>query len=364
MTNTLNFSLMEMPAGISETLLNITVLCLFCGAVGKSAQFPLHVWLPDAMEGPTPVSALIHAATMVAAGVYMMVRVQLSIGVEAFPSLSCDVIAIIGAITAIIRRLHGNTSKTTSSACWPIPPCPSFFGVSWVGGPGPASAGEAAAVLFHPFTFTPGLGGGFALPWRGRDHLLASATAKAGHLEDGRHHEAHEADLLTFITGTAGPDRHSVHVRLLLQGSHPGSRPAQKPGVLLDRRRRGLLTTFYMMRVIFVVFFGRERSHSAEHAREVGGVMLIPLLILAVLAVISGYGFIADRLVPFNGFAVADFHMGMPFYVSMGALVLGILLAAVFYAGSPASDKLSGNAVSRALVNRLYIDWFYDKVLC
>ncbi len=102
LTNTLNFSLMEMPAGISETLLNITVLCLFCGAVGKSAQFPLHVWLPDAMEGPTPVSALIHAATMVAAGVYMMVRVQLSIGVEAFPSLSCDVIAIIGAITAII----------------------------------------------------------------------------------------------------------------------------------------------------------------------------------------------------------------------------------------------------------------------
>ena len=114
-----------------------------------------------------------------------------------------------------------------------------------------------------------------------------------------------------------------------------------------------LLTTFYMMRVIFVVFFGRERSHSAEYAREVGGVMLIPLLILAVLAVISGYGFIADRLVPFNGFAVADFHMGMPFYVSMGALVLGILLAAVLYAGSPASDKLSGNAVSRALANRL-----------
>ena len=58
LTNTLDFSLMEMPAGLSETLLNITVLCLFCGAVGKSAQFPLHVWLPDAMEGPTPVSAL------------------------------------------------------------------------------------------------------------------------------------------------------------------------------------------------------------------------------------------------------------------------------------------------------------------
>lgn len=102
LTNTLDFSLMEIPAGISENLLNITVLCLFCGAVGKSAQFPLHVWLPDAMEGPTPVSALIHAATMVAAGVYMMVRVQYSIGIEAFPALACNVIAGIGAITAVI----------------------------------------------------------------------------------------------------------------------------------------------------------------------------------------------------------------------------------------------------------------------
>ena len=124
-----------------------------------------------------------------------------------------------------------------------------------------------------------------------------------------------------------------------------------------------LLTTFYMMRVIFVVFFGKSRSHSSEHASEVGGLMLVPLLILAVLALISGYGFIADRLVPFNGFVSESFHMGMPFYVSMGALVLGILLAAAFYAGSPASDKLSGNAVSRALANRLYIDLFYDKVL-
>lgn len=93
-----------------------------------------------------------------------------------------------------------------------------------------------------------------------------------------------------------------------------------------------LLTTFYMMRVIFVVFFGKSRSHSSEHATEVGGLMLVPLLILAVLALISGYGFMADRLVPFNGFVSESFHIGMPFYVSMGALVLGILLAAVFYA--------------------------------
>jgi NADH-quinone oxidoreductase subunit L len=74
-TGTLTFSEMQIPAGISTGVLGAALLCVFCGAVGKSAQMPLHVWLPDAMEGPTPVSALIHAATMVAAGVYMLVRV-------------------------------------------------------------------------------------------------------------------------------------------------------------------------------------------------------------------------------------------------------------------------------------------------
>ena len=86
-------------------LLTTMILCLFCGAVGKSAQFPLHVWLPDAMEGPTPVSALIHAATMVAAGVYMLVRLQVSMGTDAFTELACAVIAAVGALTALLSAL-------------------------------------------------------------------------------------------------------------------------------------------------------------------------------------------------------------------------------------------------------------------
>src|SRR5690606_7989707 len=81
------------------------LLCVFCGAVGKCAQMPLHVWLPDAMEGPTPVSALIHAATMVAAGVYMLFRLQLSIGAGAFDNFAGDTIAIVGGVTALCAAL-------------------------------------------------------------------------------------------------------------------------------------------------------------------------------------------------------------------------------------------------------------------
>ncbi len=104
-TGTLVFSEMEIPAGVSASVLSAAILCTFCGAVGKSAQVPLHVWLPDAMEGPTPVSALIHAATMVAAGVYMLFRLQFSIGTEAFEGFAGDVIAWTGGITALVAAL-------------------------------------------------------------------------------------------------------------------------------------------------------------------------------------------------------------------------------------------------------------------
>ena len=92
--------------------------------------------------------------------------------------------------------------------------------------------------------------------------------------------------------------------------------------------------------------------------------MALPLLVLAVMAIISGYGFLADDLVPFNGFHAHGFELGLPFYVSMGSLAVGILLALAIYGlGSRTKDPLAGNCLSKALRNRLYIDALYDKVL-
>lgn len=124
------------------------------------------------------------------------------------------------------------------------------------------------------------------------------------------------------------------------------------------------LTTFYMTRLCLVAFLGKARDHGAEHAKEAGPSMLLPLIILAVMAVIAGYGFIADELVPFAGFHAHGMEIGTPFFVSLGALVIGLLAAVIVYGfGKRSQDPLAGNCISTALRKRLYIDCFYDKVV-
>lgn len=353
LTNTLNFGLMEIPAGTSECLLNVVMLCLFCGVVGKSAQFPLHVWLPDAMEGPTPVSALIHAATMVAAGVYMMVRIQLSLGVEAFPDFACNVIAIVGAITAVIAAFMATQQNDIKRVLAYSTLSQLGYMVMALG----LLAGEAA--MFHLFTHAWFK----ALLFLGAGAIIFACHHEQDIWKMGGLMKRMKLTSLTFIIGTMALIAIPFTSGFFSKEAILEAALHKNPVFFWIGGGVALLTTFYMMRVIFVVFFGRERSHSAEHAKEVGGSMLLPLVVLAVLAVISGYGFVADKLVPYNGFKMEGFHIGLPFYVSMGALVLGIVLAAAFYAGSPASDKLANNPVSRAFANRLYIDAFYDRVL-
>lgn len=351
---TLDFAEMAGKAdGIAPAILSVTVICLFCGAIGKSAQFPLHVWLPDAMEGPTPVSALIHAATMVAAGVYMLVRLQFSMGAEAFTPLACNVIACIGAITAVIAALMATQQDDIKRVLAYSTLSQLGYMVMAVG----MLASDAA--MFHLYTHAWFK----ALLFLGAGAIIISCHHEQNIWKMGRLFKSMPLTTICFFVGTlaliAVPGFSGFFSKESILVAAWDTCPALFwVGVLVAG-----LTTFYMARVCLVAFFGKARSEGAEHAKEVAPSMLIPLLILAVMAIVSGYGFVAEWLAPHNSFKPHGIEFGVPLYASVGSLIVGLIAAYLIYGKPHTSDPLAGNAFTRALRNRLYIDCFYDKVL-
>ena len=337
-------------------VLTAVVLCLFCGAVGKSAQFPLHVWLPDAMEGPTPVSALIHAATMVAAGVYMLVRLQVSMGTDAFTPSACVVICTVGAITALLAALMATQQDDIKRVL-------AYSTLSQLGYMVMAAgmlSGEAA--MFHLYTHA----------WFKALLFLAAGAVivRCHHEQDiwrmGGLRRRMPLTTLCFLLGTcalvAVPGFSGFFSKeAILTAAWESSIPLFVIGALV-----AVLTTFYMVRLCLVAFCFTARTESAERAQEADSAMLIPLLILGVMALISGYGFMADTLVPFAGFRAHDFEFGVPLLTGLLALIVGGGLAWFVYGRRQKkldTDPLASCIFSRALRRRLYIDSFYDKVL-
>ena len=355
---TLSFSDMagQQTVPAQSGVLTAVVLCLFCGAVGKSAQFPLHVWLPDAMEGPTPVSALIHAATMVAAGVYMLIRLQVSMGTDAFTQSACTVICTIGAITALLAALMATQQDDIKRVL-------AYSTLSQLGYMVMAAgmlSGEAA--MFHLFTHA----------WfKALLFLAAGAIIVRCHHEQniwrmGGLRKKMPLTALCFLVGTcalvAVPGFSGFFSKeAILTAAWESSIPLFIIGALV-----AVLTTFYMVRLCLVAFCGSARTENAARAREAGPTMLLPLLILGLMSLVSGYGFIADELVPFAGFRVHDFEFGVPFLTGLLALIAGGGIAWLMYGRKqkqPDTDPFASCVVSRALRHRLYIDAFYDKVL-
>ena len=349
----LNFSQIQIPDGVNTCLMTATILCLFCGAIGKSAQFPLHVWLPDAMEGPTPVSALIHAATMVAAGVYMMVRIHFHLGDAAFTMTAQQVIMAIGAITALLAALMATQQDDIKKILAYSTLSQLGYMVMAVG----LLAGESA--MFHLYTHAWFK----ALLFLGSGAIIYACHHEQNIWKMGGLMGKMKGTALAFLAGTAA---------LIAIPGFSGF--YSKESILTAALDKGemlyfwvgagvaLLTTFYMMRLVFVTFFGSARGEGAEHAKEVGPSMLIPLLVLAVLAVISGYGFIAKELVPVNGFEPEGFHVNLAFYASAGALVVGFLLAVVLYKGKK-TEPFANNPIAKLFRNKFYIDELYEKIL-
>ena len=261
------------------TLLTVAGLCLFAGPMAKSAQFPLHVWLPDAMAGPTPVSALIHAATMVAAGVYMVGRLYWF-----FTPTVLAFIAIIGTITALmaatIGLVHNNIKKVLAySTCSQLGYMMLSLGV-----------GGYAAGLFHLYTHAF---------FKACLFLGAGSVIHAVHTEDMREMGGLKAKLpvtyKTFMIATlalAGVpffsgafSKELIVEHALMWGLH-GNLAQWLPALVAIFG--GGLTFFYMMRLIYLTFWGAPRDHHRfEHAHESPATMTTPLIVLAVLSVFS-----------------------------------------------------------------------------
>ncbi len=337
-------------------------LLIFCGAAGKSAQFPLHVWLPDAMEGPTPVSAFIHAATMVAAGVYMLCRTFFLFNAPALQG-----VAWIGGATALLAAVIAVQQNDIKRIL-------AYSTLSQLG----------------YMVLAVGVGGPVAAMYHLTTHAFFKALLflGAGSVIHSLHHEQNIWNMgglrsrmpLTFWPFLVGT--------LALAGIPPLSGFYSKDAILAVAYHKSMalfaiafvvaiLTTFYMFRLLLVAFGGSNRSAAAASAHESPGVMTVPLLLLAVPSCLAGLWGIADVYSRrFRGFepAVAPSlaerlfepfsHEPVAALASLVAVGIGLLLAWPLYAKAqrdPLPEKLG--AFSRAMRHRFYFDELYEALI-
>ena len=293
--------------------LALTLFFIYMGAVGKSAQFPLHVWLPDAMEGPTPVSALIHAATMVTAGVFMVTRAQ------PLFVLSPDVLWLIGSIGAFTALLAASMACVEGD----IKRVLAYSTVSQLGYMmAAAGAGAAPAGFFHLLTHGVFkallfLGAGAVIHAVGTNDIF-----RMGGLARAMPHTT-----IVFVIGTLAlsgvpPLAGFFSKEAILGGVWAGGRTTAF--VLLSVT--AFLTAFYMFRVVFLTFFGR--AHAGGHPHEAPWLMRGPLWLLAILTVAIGLRYAVGA-----GAHPSDAPHGpgwlAPFSIALA--VAGILLAWIMY---------------------------------
>ncbi len=335
-------------------LAGAAVLLVFCGAIGKSAQLPLHIWLPDAMEGPTPVSALIHAATMVAAGVYMMARFFFSIGGEELAILKdipmVQVIAWIGAITSLVAALMATQQNDIKKILAYSTLSQLGYMVMAVGLLAPDAG------MFHLYTHAWFK----ALLFLGSGAVIYACHHEQDIWKMGGLLKKMPITAITFIIGTlaltAVPFTSGFYSKEgILHAAH------DKPGLFWIAVFVAMLTTFYMFRLIFVAFLGDPKHKHAEDAKEVSPIMWAPLALLAIMALASPF---LVQLIPARESFTPDtaFHFNDVTYASIGAFLVGIALAFLLYKGKE-SDPLANNKVMRVFANKFYIDEFYAGIV-
>jgi NADH-quinone oxidoreductase subunit L len=342
------------------SVFTLIALLLFAGAVGKSAQVPLHVWLPDAMEGPTPISALIHAATMVTAGVFMVARLA---PIYNLSPTAMSVVAITGAATMVL----GATIALTQTD---IKRVVAYSTVSQLGYMIMACGlGAYASGMYHLLTH-----GAFkALLFLG----CGSVIIALHHEQDMRHMGGLKDKLpITYWTFVVGS--------LALAGFPLTAGFFSKDDILVSAWSSGdlgriltllglltaLLTAFYSFRLVFVTFWGTSHvdPHHAEHLHEPSRTITTPLIILAVLSILTGYLGIPSFLEPLfsTGGEPAAPHGSDGLMIMAAATAMGLIgMAAAYYVyvlnpDLPERLARQWGILYRGSLNKWYVDEAYD----
>ena len=361
------------------SMMTIIAIGLFGGAVGKSAQFPLHVWLPDAMEGPTPVSALIHAATMVAAGVYLLGRLY-----PLFPPEALLVVAVIGLITAIVGALIAITQTDIKRVL-------AYSTISQLGYMVTAmGVGAVTAGLFHLMTHAA---------FKACLFLCSGSVIHAVHSQEmpemGGLRKKMPITYWTMLLST-----------LAICGIPFFSGFYSKDAIILGAALHGLegkglgylfyiglllgagITAFYMFRLIFLTFFGEPRvPEKHAHAHESPWTMTVPLIVLAALAIGCGWfwqSWFAPNVQPISYEEIlatptahgeaSDSHGGhlehtahtMAMFPSILIVLLGIAVSYLFYGRKSALPetwtRLMGPAFTLSL-RKFFFDEIYEQTV-
>ncbi|MCC7151628.1 MAG: NADH-quinone oxidoreductase subunit L [Rubrivivax sp.] len=378
--------------GTDWSLITVTCVCLFIGAMGKSAQFPLHVWLPDSMEGPTPISALIHAATMVTAGIFMVARMS---PLFELSDTALNFVLVIGAITALFMGFLGVIQNDIKRVI-------AYSTLSQLGYMTVALGASAYSVaVFHLMTHA---------------FFKALLFLGAGSVIIGMHHDQDIRNMgglrkympITWITALLGS--------LALIGTPFFSGFFSKDSIILAAGASRLpgaafaqfavlagvfVTAFYSFRMYFLVFHGEERfrhkpfpgehdhadAHGHVHVHEPPGVVWWPLVLLAIPSVVIGYMTMAPLLVGdffkdsifvdgarHGAMAEVGKHAGhalemalhgfsgLPFWLALA----GVVTAWLFYLKAPAIPVALDKALKPLRVileQKYYMDWFNENVI-
>ncbi len=337
-------------AGVPASTMNLIGLLLLVGACGKSAQIPLYTWLPDAMAGPTPVSALIHAATMVTAGVYMCSR-SWAIYVHAPDAM--NVIAIIGIATAFFAATIGMAQNDIKKVF--AYSTVSQLGYMFVG----VGCGAFSAGIYHLMTHA------FFKA------LLFLGSGSVIHALSGEQDMRQMGGLRKKIPWTFAT---MMCAAVAISGVPPFSGFFSKDAILVAANQHAPwmywlgvitagMTAFYVFRAMFMTFFGNYRGH--EHPHESSAVMLVPLGILALLSL--GGGFIPIPAFLEHIFPAAEAPENfMLVAISVGFGLFGILMAYVMYVAKPGMADSFASSIGglyTAVYNKWYVDEIYDATV-